>query len=498
LCAQAQAGEGHGRSGSTEEGGAHIKSWRPQTRAVRGGLNRSNFDETSAGAVPHLGLRLHSAEEAEATFKGESTHFQYSRFGNPPLPCSRTASRRWKAPRLVAPPRPACRRCSSRCWPCSRTGDRIVAARQLFGSCHYIVNELLPKYGITGEFVDGGDLKQWEKALAKPTQAGAVRIAQQSHARHRRREGGMRPRHKAGAKVVLDNAFATPMLQRPLEFGADIVVHSATKYIDGQGRTLGGAILGSREFIIDKLQPIIRNTGPSMSPFNAWVLVKGLETLGLRIDRHCANAAKVADALAAHPAIGPRALPGPSRPSAAQARGQPDVQFSAASVTFDVKAGKWAAFETLNRLKLIDISNKPRRRQEHGHPIPPRRRTCALAPKSGPSSASATALSASRSGSRMSRTSSPTSCRRSAAKADVACPHLVAGNADWAQKILAHPFVRGLGDGSLPVAAFKGYVAQDAYFSKPLPGPMPSASPTAPRARISTDFPSDRGRCSRS
>ena len=131
--------------------------------------------------------------------------------------------------------------------------------------------------------------------------------------------------HKAGAKVVLDNAFATPMLQRPLEWGADIVVHSATKYIDGQGRTLGGAMLGSKEFILEKLQPIIRNTGPSLSPFNAWVLVKGMETLGLRIDRHCANAARVADALAGHPADRARALSRPQRPSAARARDEADV-----------------------------------------------------------------------------------------------------------------------------------------------------------------------------
>jgi O-succinylhomoserine sulfhydrylase len=130
--------------------------------------------------------------------------------------------------------------------------------------------------------------------------------------------------HKAGAKVVLDNAFATPILQRPLEWGADIVVHSATKYIDGQGRTLGGAVLGSKEFILDKLQPIIRNTGPSLSPFNAWVLVKGMETLGLRIERHCANAARVADALAAHPAIG-RVSIRPQGPSAARARHEADV-----------------------------------------------------------------------------------------------------------------------------------------------------------------------------
>ena len=162
--------------------------------------------------------------------------------------------------------------------------------------------------------------------------------------------------HKAGATVVVDNAFATPILQRPLEFGADVVVHSATKYIDGQGRTLGGAVLGSKAFVIDKLQPIIRNTGPSLSPFNAWVLVKGMETLGLRIDRHCANAAKVADALAGHPTIARVLYPGRSdHPQHKLAMEQ--MSGAGGVVTFDLKAGKWAAFETLNRLKLIDISN---------------------------------------------------------------------------------------------------------------------------------------------
>jgi O-succinylhomoserine sulfhydrylase len=146
------------------------------------------------------------------------------------------------------------------------------------------------------------------------------------------------------------------MLQRPLEFGADVVVHSATKYIDGQGRTLGGAILGSREFIIDKLQPIIRNTGPSLSPFNAWVLVKGMETLGLRIDRHCANARKVADALAVHPKIGRVLYPGrPDHPQHALAAKQ--MSNFGGVVTFDVKGGKHATFEALNRLQLVDISN---------------------------------------------------------------------------------------------------------------------------------------------
>jgi O-succinylhomoserine sulfhydrylase len=237
-----------------------------------------------------------------------------------------------------------------------KSGDRIVAARQLFGSCHYIVADLLPKYGIQGEFVDGGDLAQWEKALSKPTQAVLFESPSNPMLDIVDVKAVCDLAHKAGAKVVLDNAFATPILQRPLEWGADIVVHSATKYIDGQGRTLGGAVLGSKEFILDKLQPIIRNTGPSLSPFNAWVLVKGMETLGLRIERHCANAARVADALAAHPAIGRVLYPGrKDHPQHALAMKQ--MSGAGGVVTFDLKAGKWAAFETLNRLKLVDISN---------------------------------------------------------------------------------------------------------------------------------------------
>jgi O-succinylhomoserine sulfhydrylase len=162
--------------------------------------------------------------------------------------------------------------------------------------------------------------------------------------------------HKAGSSVVLDNAFATPILQRPLEWGADVVVHSATKYIDGQGRTLGGAVLGSRQFILEKLQPITRNTGPALSPFNAWVLVKGMETLGVRIERHCANAARVADALAAHPAVGRVLYPARSdHPQHKLAMKQ--MSGGGGVVTFDLKGGKPAAFETLNRLQLIDISN---------------------------------------------------------------------------------------------------------------------------------------------
>ena len=333
-----------------------IKSWRPQTRAVRGGLKRSSFDETSEALFLTSGYAYNSAEEAEATFKGESTHFQYSRFGNPTVAMFEN--------RIAAlEGAEACRATSTgmaavffSLLALLKAGDRIVAARQLFGSCHYIVADLLPKYGIQGEFVDGGDLAQWEKALSKPAQAVLFESPSNPMLDIVDVKAVCDLAHKAGAKVVLDNAFATPILQRPLEFGADVVVHSATKYIDGQGRALGGAILGSRAFIIDKLQPITRNTGPSLSPFNAWVFVKGLETLGLRIDRHCANAARVADALVKNPKIGRVLYPGrPDHPQHALAAKQ--MSNFGGVVTFDIKGGKNPTFETLNKLKLIDISN---------------------------------------------------------------------------------------------------------------------------------------------
>jgi O-succinylhomoserine sulfhydrylase len=335
---------------------ADVSKWRTQTRAVRGGQIRSNFDETSEALFLTSGYAYSSAEEAEATFKGESNHYQYSRFGNPTVTMFEN--------RLAAlEGAEACRATSTgmsavffALLALLKSGDRIVAARQLFGSCHYIVADLLPKYGIQSELVDGGDLAQWEKALARPTQAVLFESPSNPMLDIVDVKAVCDLAHKAGAKVVLDNAFATPILQRPLEFGADVVVHSATKYIDGQGRTLGGAVLGSKEFIIDKLQPIIRNTGPSLSPFNAWVLVKGLETLGLRVERHCTNARRVADALAAHPAIGRVLYPGRSdHPQHALAAKQ--MSDFGGVVTFDVKAGKPAAFAALNRLQLVDISN---------------------------------------------------------------------------------------------------------------------------------------------
>jgi O-succinylhomoserine sulfhydrylase len=332
------------------------KKWKPQTRAVRGGQIRSNFDETSEALFLTSGYAYNSAEEAEATFKGESNHFQYSRFGNPTVSMFQDRLAALEGAEACIATATGMSAVFYALLALLKSGDRIVAARQLFGSCHYIINDLLPKYGIKGEFVDGGDLAQWEKALSTPAQAVLFESPSNPMLDIVDVKAVCDLAHKAGAKVVLDNAFATPILQRPLEFGADVVVHSATKYIDGQGRALGGAILGSREFIIDKLQPITRNTGPSISPFNAWVFVKGLETLGLRVERHCANAAKVADELAKNPAISRVLYPGrKDHPQHALAARQ--MSGFGGVVTFDVKGGKAACFAALNKLGLVDISN---------------------------------------------------------------------------------------------------------------------------------------------
>ena len=333
-----------------------IANWRPQTRAVRGGLRRSDFEETSEALFLTSGYVYPNAEAAEAAFSGTLDRFQYSRFSNPTVSTFED--------RLAAlEGAEACRATATgmaavfySLLALLRAGDRVVAARQLFGSCHYIVTELLPRFGIESELVDGKDLDAWKKALSRPTKAVLFETPSNPMLDIVDIRAVVDLAHAAGAKVVLDNAFATPILQRPMEFGVDIVVHSATKYIDGQGRTLGGAVLGPKAYILDQLQPITRNTGPSLSPFNAWVMLKGLETLGLRIERHCANAARVADALAGHPAVARVLYPGrKDHPQHALAMQQMPV--GGGIVAFELKAGKWAAFETLNRLKLIDISN---------------------------------------------------------------------------------------------------------------------------------------------
>ena len=329
---------------------------RPTTLLVHGGTERSPFGETSEALFLTSGFVYDNAEQAEATFAGSVRHYQYSRFGNP------TVSMLEQRLALVEDAE-ACRVTATGMAAVHatllshlRAGDRLVASRALFGSCHWIVSTLLPRYGIESVFVDGADLAQWRAALAVPTRMVLLETPSNPMLDIIDVPAVCALAHDSGALVVVDNVFATPLLQRPLRLGADIVVYSCTKHIDGQGRVLGGAVLGPRKWIDDVLQPFIRNTGPSLSPFNAWLLLKGLETLRLRVDAGCRNAAVVADFLAAQPGVGRVRYPSRAdHPQHALAMAQ--MSAGGTVVSFEVTGGKVAAFRMMNALRLVAISN---------------------------------------------------------------------------------------------------------------------------------------------
>jgi len=331
-------------------------AWRPQTRLVRGGTVRSPHGETSEALFLTSGFVYASAEEAEARFKGEAEGFIYSRYGNPTVAMfeKRMALMEGAEACFATATGMAAVFASLMCQ--LKAGQRVVAARALFGSCHFIITQLLPRWGIESELVDGPDLGAWKRAL----KGGAAAVFFETPANPTLElidiQAVAKLAHAAGAVVIVDNVFSTPVLQRPLPLGADIVVYSATKHIDGQGRALGGAILSSEAFYREQLMPFMRHTGPALSPFNAWLMLKGLETLGPRVERHVANAKKLADFLAGHKAVARVLYPGHrSHPQYRLARRQ--MSGAGTMVSFDVKGGKEGAFRFLNALRVIDISN---------------------------------------------------------------------------------------------------------------------------------------------
>ncbi len=329
---------------------------RPATQLVRGGQMRSGFDETAEAMFLTSGFVYDSAAQAEATFAGTEVHYQYSRFGNPTvamLEARLAALEGAEACRATATGMAAVH---AAMLSHLKAGDRVVASRALFGSCHWIVSTLLPRYGVATEFVDGADLDAWARALSTP----ATMVLLETPSNPMLEIVDLRAvcdlAHKAGALVVVDNVFATPLLQKPMQYGADIVVYSATKHFDGQGRVLGGCVLGSKKWVEDVLQPFIRNTGPSISPFNAWVILKGLETLHLRVPAMCRNAAAVADMLAERHEIARVLYPfRADHPQQKLAMAQ--MSAGGTLVTFDLKGGKEACFRFMDALGLIDISN---------------------------------------------------------------------------------------------------------------------------------------------
>ena len=332
------------------------EAWAPATKLVQEGTLRSQFGETSEAVFLNSGYVYDSAEDAEARFKGEAEGYVYSRYANPTVSmfedrmCALEGA---EAARGTASGMAAVA-ASLLCH--LNAGDHVVSGRALFGSCRYIVEELLPRYGIASTLVDGRDLSAWEAAVQPNTRAFFFETPTNPVLELVDIEGVAKIARQANAVTIVDNVFATPLGQRPMQLGADIVVYSATKHIDGQGRCLGGVVLGPQEFIEETLHTYLKHTGPSLSPFNAWVMLKGLETLPLRVARHCESAARIADFLAERPDVTRVFYPGRAdHPQHALAQRQ--MAFGGPIVAFEFNGDKNAAFAVLNALELFRISN---------------------------------------------------------------------------------------------------------------------------------------------
>ena len=334
-----------------------MKDLRPATRLVHGGTMRSQFGEMSEGLFLTQGFAYDSMEQAEARFLGTSPGFQYSRFGNPTVAMFEQRMALLEGAEAARATATGMAAVTATMLGQLKAGDHVVAAKALFGSCRFIVEDLLPLYGIETTLVDGFDLAQWEAAarpntktffLESPTnpQLEIIDIAAVAEIAH-----------AAGATLVVDNVFATPLLQSPLKLGADCVVYSATKHVDGQGRVLGGCILGSEEFIQKHIHNFLRQTGPALSPFNAWVMLKSLETLPLRVAQQVRNAEAVADFLAEQTGAVERVLYPWRKDHPQHELAKRQMTGGGTVVVLDVRGGKEAAFRFGNALEVIKISN---------------------------------------------------------------------------------------------------------------------------------------------
>ena len=335
---------------------APIKDAGQATKLVRGGLARSEFQETAEALYITSGYVYDSAEEAEAAFNGDADRFVYSRYGNPTVQMleERMALLEGAEACLATGTGMSAIFATMACQ--LKAGDRVVASRALFGACHAILTKILPQWGVDVELVDGRDLVAFATALAKPTKIVFLESPSNPVLHLVDIKQVSLLAHKAGARLIVDNVFASPLYQKPLEMGADIVCYSATKHIDGQGRVLGGLVLGDVSFIHDELLPFYRQTGAAISPFNAWVLLKSLETLPLRVEAQTKSATAIADVLYNHDKITSLSYPG-HKTHAQYELAQKQMSGAGSLLAFEVKGGKSAAFAFLNALKLIDISN---------------------------------------------------------------------------------------------------------------------------------------------
>ena len=328
----------------------------PQTAAVRAGLARSGFGETAEALYLSSGFTYSSAEEAVDSFTDEVDHYLYSRFHNPTVAMfeKRLAAIEGAEFCVATGSGMSAMFASIACMVSA--GDHVVASASMFSSCHVVITEILPKWGVTFELVKGNDPAAWAKALSKPTKVVFIETPSNPLLDIVDIRMVSDLAHKVGATVIVDNIMASPVLQKPLELGADVVMYSATKHIDGQGRVLAGAVLGSFAYIHEHLLPFVRHTGPALSPFNAWVLVKSLETMDMRVRRMSENAQAIAEYLEKRPEIKSVRYPGlPSHPDYALAQRQMSGGGSTIGIEFAGSAKD--AFKVMNALRIIDISN---------------------------------------------------------------------------------------------------------------------------------------------
>ena len=332
------------------------RNWKPQTALVHGGTLRSQFGETSEAMYLTQGYVYETAQAAEARFKGEEPGFIYSRYANPTVDmfekrmCALEGAEDARATASGMAAVTAALLCSA------KAGDHIVAARALFGSCRWVVETLAPRYGIQATLVDGTDIANWEKAIRPNTKLFFLESPTNPTLEVVDIAAVAKLANSIGARLIVDNVFATPLQQKPLLLGAHIVVYSATKHIDGQGRCLGGVILSDKKWIDENLHDYFRHTGPSLSPFNAWTLLKGLETLPLRVRQQTESAGKIADFLAGRSEIARVIYPGRAdHPQADIVKKQ--MSGGSTLICLDVKGGKQAAFALQNALDIVLISN---------------------------------------------------------------------------------------------------------------------------------------------
>src|SRR5512140_2387502 len=330
--------------------------YRPETRLVHSGTLRSQYGETSEALFLTQGYVYDTAEQCEARFKGEDPGFIYARYSNPTIAMFERRMIELEGAEAARSAATGMAAVTTAILAPLKAGDHVVASRALFGSCLYVIQDLLPRYGIETTLVDGADLDQWQRALKPNTKTFFLESPTNPTLDVLDIPSIAEIAHSGGARLVVDNVFATPIWQSPLALGADVVVYSATKHIDGQGRCLGGIILSSEAFIAEHIHNFMRQTGPSISPFNAWVLLKGLETLAVRVRAQTDTAGRIADVLAGHPKISRLIYPGrDDHPQAATVKKQ--MRAGSTLVGFEVAGGKAAAFRVLNALKLARISN---------------------------------------------------------------------------------------------------------------------------------------------